>query len=120
MKTTVFALTAALALFSAPALAQDRYGPEDEGRVFSDGSRVVCRDASTVHNSRDPDRVTGTATGAVIGGLIGNRIGSSSGRKLATVGGVVAGGAIGRHVQGERQKARGQREVYRECKRVWR
>lgn len=91
----------------------------------NDGSRVVCQERSTVQNSRDPNRVAGTATGAVIGGLIGNQIGSGSGRKVATVGGAiaggaVAGGAIGRHVQGERQEANGQRREVVNCERVWR
>lgn len=123
MKTSTF-LSSAIAVLamSAPSLvlAQRQYGPQDEGRTFNDGSRVICSERSTVQNSRDPNRVAGTATGAVIGGLLGNQIGSGSGRKVATVGGAVAGGAIGRHVQGQNQEARGQRRDVVTCERVWR
>lgn len=96
------------------------YGPEDEGRRFADGSRVVCEDVEVQRNSTDPNRIGGTAAGAVIGGLVGNQIGSGSGRKAATVGGAVAGGAIGRKVQGERQETAGDRVVETQCRRVWR
>ena len=109
----------ALAL-SAGAIAQDRYGPEDEGRRFNDGSKVVCKNVEVQRSSKDPNRIAGTATGAVIGGLLGNQVGGGSGRKLATVGGAVAGGAIGRKVQGDRQESRGDRVVERQCERVWR
>jgi outer membrane lipoprotein SlyB len=101
----------------ASAQAQT-YGPEDEGRRFSDGSRVVCRDVAITRNTRDPNRIAGTATGAAIGGLVGNQVGDGKGRTLATVAGAVAGGAIGRHVQGERQENRGQRTVEQRCERV--
>jgi len=96
------------------------YGPEDEGRRFEDGSRVVCKDVEVQRGTKDPNRIAGTATGAVIGGLLGNQIGSGSGRKAATVGGAIAGGAIGRNVQGNRQEDRGERIVERRCERVWR
>lgn len=111
-------LAFALALLGSPAVLAQTYGPEDEGRRFDDGTRVVCRDVAQTYNSKDPNRISGTVAGAVVGGLIGNQIGDGSGRKLATVSGAVAGGAIGRHVQGERQENRGQRVVERRCERV--
>lgn len=111
--------TAAALLAIAGPLQAQTYGPEDEGRRFDDGSRVVCRDVAETHDSKDPNRVAGTVAGAVVGGLVGNQVGGGKGRKLATVGGAVAGGAIGRHVQGERQKNRGQRTVERRCERVY-
>lgn len=40
----------------------------------------------------------GIGTGAVIGGLIGNQIGGGSGKKLATVAGVIGGGIIGNEI----------------------
>lgn len=68
---------ATIAMAAAPAaMAQRGYGPQDEGRQFNDGSRVVCRNVEVQRNSRDPNRVAGTATGAVIGGLLGSQIGS--------------------------------------------
>lgn len=120
-KSVVIAL-APLVLAAAGAHAQSgtRYGPEDEGRRFNDGSRVVCENVEVRRNSSDPNRIGGTAAGAVIGGLVGNQIGDGRGRDLATVGGAVAGGAIGRKVQGDRQEARGDRIVETRCERVWR
>lgn len=88
-------LLTALLLLPGLAFAQ-AYGPRDEGRRFDDGSRVVCRNVEVQRNSNDPNRIAGTATGAVIGGL------------------------IGRNVQGNRQEARGDRIVERQCERVWR
>ena len=110
----------ALGMAMAQAQSSRHYGPEDEGRRFSDGSRVVCEKVEVQRSSSDPNRVAGTAVGAVIGGLVGNQIGDGKGRKLATVGGAVAGGAIGRKVQGDRQEARGDRVIETRCERVWR
>jgi len=42
--------------------------------------------------------VPGAVAGALIGGILGHQIGGGSGRDLATVGGVVAGGAVGANV----------------------
>jgi len=111
---------APLLLGSGVAGAQQTYGPEDEGRRFSDGSRVVCEEVEVAQNTKDPNRIAGTATGAVIGGLLGNQVGGGKGKKLATVGGAVAGGAIGRNIQGNNQERRGQRQVETRCERVWR
>lgn len=107
-----------LSLLGAGVAQAQTYGPEDDGRRFNDGSRVVCEEVEVRRADGDPNRVGGTAAGAVIGGLIGNQIGSGSGRKIATVGGAVAGGAIGRNVQGNRQEARGDRVVETRCERV--
>ncbi len=107
-----------LSLAGTSLVHAQTYGPQDEGRRFNDGSRVVCNDVEVRRNSSDPNRVAGTAAGAVIGGLVGNQIGSGNGRKLATVGGAVAGGAIGRNVQGNRQEANGNRVVETRCERV--
>ena len=109
-----------LSVMSAAAAQNSYYGPEDEGRRFSDGSKVECRNVEVQKNSRDPNRVAGTAIGAVVGGLLGNQVGSGSGKKVATVGGAVAGGAIGRKVQGNSQETKGDRVVERRCERVYR
>jgi len=110
----------ALATLATGVAHAQSYGPQDEGRRFNDGSRVVCQDVEARRSASDPNRVGGTAAGAVIGGLVGNQIGSGSGRKIATVGGAVAGGAIGRNVQGNRQESRGDRVVETRCDRVYR
>lgn len=112
--------TATLALATMGAAQAQTYGEQDEGRRFSDGSRVVCEDVEVERGSKDPNRIAGTAAGAVIGGVVGSQVGSGKGRDLATVGGAIAGGAIGRKVQGDRQEARGDRVVERRCERVWR
>lgn len=118
MRTPItIASTLVLTLAAFTAQAQS-YGPQDEGRRFNDGTRVVCKDVEVQRAAGDSNRVGGTVAGAVIGGLVGNQVGSGSGRKLATVGGAVAGGAIGRNVQGNRQEARGDRVVETRCTRV--
>ncbi|MGJ4728186.1 glycine zipper 2TM domain-containing protein [Luteimonas sp. SDU101] len=111
---------AALTLAAMPLAQAQSYGPEDEGRRFSDGSRVVCDEVEVRRGSGDPNRIAGTAAGAVIGGVIGSQVGSGSGRDLATVGGAIAGGAVGRKVQGNSQERRGDRVVEQRCERVWR
>lgn len=114
------AIVVAMLGLSAMGTAQAQaYGPEDEGRRFSDGSRVVCKDVEVQRSTRDPNRIAGTAAGAVIGGVVGSQIGSGRGRDLATVGGAIAGGAVGRQVQGNRQESRGDRIVEQRCERVW-
>lgn len=105
---------AGLILVAAPALAQ-QYGPQDEGRRFNDGTRVVCRDVQVERQSRDPNKVAGTVGGAVAGGLLGNQVGGGSGKKAATVGGALVGGYAGRRIQeNHQQKA----VIERRCERV--
>lgn len=59
------------------------------------------------------NRVAGGILGAVIGGVLGHQIGGGRGRDLATVGGVVAGAAVGSHMgRGDAQPAQ-TREVKR-------
>lgn len=114
-------LAACVGLLMATGVqAQQNYGPQDEGRRFNDGSRVVCKKVEVDNRARDHNRIAGTATGAVIGGLLGNQVGKGNGRKLATVGGAVAGGMVGRHVQGRNQEKNGSRLVETRCERVYR
>ncbi|WP_066095836.1 glycine zipper 2TM domain-containing protein [Xanthomonas massiliensis] len=118
MKANVVSLGGLLlALAAVPALAAQTYGPKDEGRRFNDGTRVVCHNVEVRKNSKDSNRIAGTAAGAVVGGLLGNQIGKGNGRKLATVGGAVAGGATGRYAQGRYQDTHGDRVVERRCER---
>ncbi|WP_331488039.1 glycine zipper 2TM domain-containing protein [Luteimonas kalidii] len=111
---------ATLGLAAAGTVHAQTYGPQDEGRRFDDGSRVVCEDVEVQRSGGDPNRIAGTAAGAVIGGVVGSQVGSGSGRDLATIGGAIAGGAVGRKVQGDRQESRGDRIVEQRCERVWR
>ena len=98
-----------------PTFAFLFYGPKDEGRRFSDGTRVVCHNVEVKKNGKDSNRIAGTAAGAVVGGLLGNQVGKGDGRKLATVGGAVAGAAAGRYAQGKYQGSHGDRVVERRC-----
>lgn len=116
----VASLALTVGVAHAQGTTQNLYGPEDEGRRFSDGSRVVCTDVEVRRADGDPNRIAGTATGAVVGGLLGRQVGGGSGRDIATVGGAIAGGVVGRNVQGNQQEARGDRVVEQRCERVWR
>ncbi len=115
IKASKLVVCAGLLGIASAASAQRHYGPQDEGRRFNDGTRVVCKNVEVQKNSKDPNRIAGTATGAVIGGLLGNQIGGGNGKKLATVGGAVAGGAAGRTIQGNRQIDNGDRVVEKQC-----
>jgi len=120
MKTSTRLLVLGTLLAATSVAGAQTYGPRDEGRKFNDGSRVVCKNVEVQRNSRDPNRIPGTATGAVIGGLLGNQVGGGNGKKLATVAGAVAGGAAGRQIQGNSQQKNGDRVVERRCERVYR
>lgn len=66
-----------------------------------------CADCGTVTDVRsyqvkgDASGV-GAAVGAVAGGLLGNQIGGGSGKKIATVAGVVGGGLAGHEIEKRR------------------
>ncbi len=120
LRLSLASAIAATALTLSAAAQAQHYGPQDEGRRFNDGSRVVCHKVEVANNARDQNRIAGTATGAVVGGLLGNQVGKGNGRKLATVGGAVAGGLVGRNVQGRNQERNGQRSVETRCERVYR
>lgn len=66
-----------------------------------------CTDCGTVTDVRsyqvkgDASGV-GAAVGAVAGGLLGNQIGGGSGKKIATVAGVVGGGLAGHEIEKRR------------------
>jgi len=120
MNTSLRVLLLGSLLAASSVASAQSYGPRDEGRKFNDGSRVVCKNVEVQRNSRDPNRIAGTATGAVVGGLLGNQVGGGNGKKLATVAGAVAGGAAGRQIQGNHQNKTGDRVVARRCERVYR
>jgi outer membrane lipoprotein SlyB len=80
MKTIRTILLAGAMLLSANAFAQ-QYGPQDEGRRFNDGSKVVCKNVEVQRSSKDSNRILGTATGAVVGGLLGIRSAKAAARK---------------------------------------
>ena len=120
MKMSIPLLCAGALMAASSAVSAQTYGPRDEGRRFDDGSRVVCRNVEVQRNSKDSNRIAGTATGAVVGGLLGNQIGGGNGKKLATVAGAVAGGAGGRHIHGRDQQKTGDRVVERRCEREYR
>ena len=59
------------------------------------------------------NRVAGGILGAVIGGVLGHQIGAGSGRDLATVGGVVAGAAVGANLGRGQEQPTQARDVQR-------
>lgn len=59
------------------------------------------------------DGVVGSGTGAVVGGIAGSQVGGGSGRALATVVGVVAGGLIGQRVEKSATERQGQEVTLR-------
>jgi uncharacterized protein YcfJ len=120
MQTSIRVLCLGTLMAAASVASAQSYGPRDEGRRFNDGSKVVCKNVEVQRNSRDPNRIAGTATGAIVGGLLGNQVGGGNGKKVATVAGAVAGGAAGRHIQGNQQQKKGDRVVERRCERVYR
>lgn len=66
-----------------------------------------------VAQERDRNNLPGALIGAVIGGILGHQVGGGSGRDLATIGGVIAGGAIGNTVGRDGQPAAPARDVER-------
>jgi outer membrane lipoprotein SlyB len=102
---------------SAPAQAIDP-APEPATRTPARPAEAVpvaqapatappCADCGTVTDVRsyqvkgDASGV-GAAVGAVAGGLLGNQIGGGSGKKIATVAGVVGGGLAGHEIEKRR------------------
>ncbi|RYE78108.1 MAG: hypothetical protein EOO80_09275, partial [Oxalobacteraceae bacterium] len=67
MKNLLTTLLAGSLLLSTAAFAQ-QYGPGDEGRRFNDGSKVVCKNVEVQRNSKDSNRILGTATDHRTGG----------------------------------------------------
>lgn len=113
-----FTGAAVLSLAAFGTAHAQTYGPQDEGRRFNDGSRVVCEDVEVQRAGGDPNRVAGTAAGAVIGGLVGNQVGGGNGRKLATAAGATAGGFIGNRVDRNHVGGRVVERVDRQCRTV--
>jgi uncharacterized protein YcfJ len=65
----------------------------------SESPQRVCGNQTV--QVRQPERFgnrDGAVVGAVVGGLLGHQVGGGSGRTLATVGGAVAGGYVGRNI----------------------
>ncbi|MES2604075.1 MAG: glycine zipper 2TM domain-containing protein [Pseudomonadota bacterium] len=68
---------------------------------------VVCQSCGVVSSiSAVRQEGTGTGVGAVIGGIVGglagNQVGGGSGKKVATVAGVIGGAVVGNKIEGNR------------------
>ena len=83
--------------------------------------KEICEDVVVNEQApvKDPNRIAGTAIGAVAGGLLGSQIGGGTGRTLATVGGVAAGGYAGNQVQKNLQEKDTVSRTERRCKTVY-
>jgi outer membrane lipoprotein SlyB len=71
----------------------------DPYRDRNDHRYEVCDNCGTVRsisrvNRRNSNNTGAIVLGAVVGGVLGNQVGGGSGKKVATVAGAVAGGAI--------------------------
>lgn len=89
-------------VLSADAVTETRSGP-----------REVCEDKVVEYEvqSKDPNKIAGTAIGAVVGGLLGNQVGGGKGKTVATVAGVAGGAYAGRKIQENRQAANARTET---------
>ena len=104
MKTSIRVLCLGSLLAVSAVAGAQTYGPKDEGRRFNDGSKVVCHNVEVQRNSKDPNRITGTATGAVVGGLLGNQVGGGNGKTAMTVLGAAGGAFAGNKIEQNMKK----------------
>jgi uncharacterized protein YcfJ len=115
-------LVLSTAAVSAPSPSPQDYNgnysspTRDDYRRYPGNGRLVCRTEQVRHvQSRDNNKIAGTAIGAVAGGLLGNQIGHGRGNTLATVGGAVAGGYAGRKIQENHQDKNAYYTTERRC-----
>ena len=94
-------------MFQAPVTSVRAVVGEPEQRCFTERQQVQER--------RDLN-VPGGLIGGVLGGILGHQIGGGTGKTVATIGGAVAGGALGANVDRIRDPATG-RDV-RRCENV--
>lgn len=81
--------------------------PVSDNGIYVENSRPtqsLCRDCGTIESVREIAQEgqgsgLGAIAGGVLGGLLGNQIGGGSGRKVATVAGVVGGAYAGHTVE---------------------
>jgi uncharacterized protein YcfJ len=94
------------ALFEAPVVSVRAVLGMPEQRCWIEREQVP--------QEQSDNRVPAAVLGAVIGGILGHQIGGGSGRDLATVGGAVAGAAVGSNIARDRDgRPMGSREVQR-------
>jgi outer membrane lipoprotein SlyB len=86
------------------------------GLAFAGNACAECHDVVVYRDkpSNDPHHAIGTAIGAVAGAVLLHGVGGGNGKALATVGGAVAGGAVGHHIAKENDRHR-VRTVERQC-----
>lgn len=82
--------------------------------VLGQPERRCWVEQEQVAPERRSANVPAALAGALIGGILGHQIGGGSGRDIATVGGVVAGGAVGANIG---RNDRGQQVVTRDVQR---
>lgn len=94
--------------FAIMGFAAFAAGAQEAGRVIS--SVPVMQQVAVPRQYCNPQPVMqpqtsggGAVIGAIVGGLLGNTIGHGSGRAAATGVGVLAGAAVGNHVEGQGQ-----------------
>ena len=83
--------------------------------------RRVCRNETVERTrpARDSHQIVGSVAGALIGGLLGHQVGDGSGRDLATVAGVAAGGYAGNRIEARMQRGDTYSTTVRRCTTVY-
>lgn len=81
--------------------------------VMTAGGQRCSMEREEAPPQRSSTNVPCAPAGAVIGGILGHQIGGGTGRDLATVGGVVAGAAIGSQVGQPSQDGSTTQDVHR-------
>lgn len=80
-------------------------------------SEHACIERTVVQQRAHGDRhqIAGTVLGALVGGAIGNKLVHGRGRGIATAGGAVGGGLIGKNIQKEHQRGDTVTRVVKDC-----
>lgn len=98
----LLAVTAGASAFIATNVANDKDVSEPQKVAsaetirWDDAPAPQQQAQQPVAKSCDDANIVGAAIGAVAGGLAGNQIGSGRGQDLATIGGAIGGGYLGK------------------------
>jgi outer membrane lipoprotein SlyB len=113
-RTTKFRGAATLVAALGAAAILSACAPTYSGDVYRRGEtmRPQTVELGVVESTRlvrieGPDTGVGTVGGAVAGGALGNMAGGGSGRIAATIGGAILGGIVGNAAEREANKANG-------------
>lgn len=86
--------------------SNDTYASNRTG-IVQNVSYGVVTNVRYVTIQDDNQIPVGAVAGAVVGGILGHKVGGGTGKQLATIGGVVAGGLAGNALQTQTNKTKG-------------